>query len=219
MEEMAIEASFRSEERFTQAEFRAWVDARSPRDDARYELLRGRVVMSPPARPRHGRAEVTIASPLERYVAGRGLGLVFGSSTGYALPSGDTLSPDVVALLEGSSDVSFVSHARLTQGEGAGLDEFFALAPDLAVEILSPSSISRDRVEKLAIYAENGVAEYWIVDPRRRAVEVHRLRGDAYAEPEIFVEGRIRSTVLPAFEASVADVFLGLDAFRTRGGD
>ncbi len=209
MEEMAIEASFRSEERFTQAEFRAWVDARSPRDDARYELLRGRVVMSPPARPRHGRAEVTIASLLERYVAWRGLGLVFGSSTGYALPSGDTLSPDV----------SFVSHARLTQGEGAGLDEFFALAPDLAVEILSPSSISRDRVEKLAIYAENGVAEYWIVDPRRRAVEVHRLRGDAYAEPEIFVEGRIRSTVLPAFEASVADVFLGLDAFRTRGGD
>lgn len=198
MEEMAIEASFRSEERFTQAEFRVWVDTRSPRDDGRYELLRGQIVMSPPARPRHARVEVVIASLIERHVAVHGLGLVFGSSAGFELPSGDTLAPDV----------SFVSRERL---EGASLDDFFGLVPDLAVEILSPSSISRDRVEKLAIYAENGVAEYWIVDPRRRAVEVHRLRGDAYAEPEIFVEGRIRSTVLPAFEASVADVFLGLD--------
>ncbi|MBU6282365.1 Uma2 family endonuclease [bacterium] len=198
MEPMAIEASFRSEERFTQAQFRAWIDARPPRDVGRYELLRGQIVMSPPALPRHGRVEVSIASLLDRHVSERTLGLVFGSSTGFELVSGDTLSPDV----------AFVSLARL---EGASLDEFFGLAPDLAVEILSPSSISRDRVEKLSIYAENGVAEYWIVDPRRRTVEIHRLVDGAYAEPEVFGAGRIRSTVLPSFDAPVDAVFSGLD--------
>lgn len=201
MEQMAIEASFRSEERFTQHQFRAWVEARPPRDDGRYELLRGRVVSSPPARPRHGRVEVTIASLVERHVSVRRLGLVFGASTGFELPSGDTLSPDV----------SFVSHDRLGQRGDTGLDEFFSLAPELAVEILSPSSISRDRVEKRAIYAENGVAEYWVVDPQRRTVEVHRLLGGTYAEPEVFTSGLIRSAVLPGLEASVDEVFAGLD--------
>lgn len=188
----------RSEERFTQAQLRAWIDARPPRDIGRYELLRGQIVMSPPALPRHGRVEVSIASLLDRHGFERTLGLVFGSSTGFELVSGDTLSPDV----------AFVSLARL---EGASLDEFLALAPDLAVEILSPSSLARDRVEKLAIYDENGVAESWIVDPRRRTVEIHRLAGGACAEPEVFTAGGIRSTVLPSFDASVDAVFAGLD--------
>ena len=125
---MAIETSFRSEQRFTQAEFRAWVDARAARDDGRYELLHGRVVLSPPARPRHGLLQARIASLLERHVAQRGLGQVFGSSAGYELPSGDTLAPDV----------SFLSRVR-REASGAGLDEFVPVAPDLAVEILSPS--------------------------------------------------------------------------------
>jgi len=55
------------------------------------------------------------------------------------------------------------------------------------------------------------VSEYWIVDPRRRTVEVCRLVDDAYAEPEVFTAGRIRSSVLPDLEASVDDVFAGLD--------
>lgn len=198
MAAMAIEATFRSEERFTQSQFRAWLEARPPRDGERCELLRGRVVMSPPARPRHGRVEVAIASLLDRHVASLRLGLVFGASTGFELPSGDTLSPDV----------SFVAKGRL---EGVSLDEFFRLVPDLVVEVLSPTSVSRDRVEKLAIYAGNRVEETWIVDPRRRTVEVYRLRGAADAEPEVVTTGRIRSGVLPRLEASVEDLFAGLD--------
>ena len=52
--------------------------------------------------------------------------------------------------------------------------------PDLAVEVLSPNTASRDRGEKKAIYERNGVREYWLIDVRARQVVQYHLRGERY---------------------------------------
>ena len=197
MEPMRIEASFRSEETFTQAGFRAWLDTLPPDAVGRWELLRGRIVVSPPARARHGLAETAVVALLAVHVRAGRLGLCFGPSTGYEFPSGDTLQPDA----------SFVSNARWQAADEPDLDDFLPVVPDLVVEILSPSSIARDRVEKREIYASNGVAEYWIVDTAARRLEIHVLAGAGFAAPLVIERGPIRSTVLPGIDALVEDLF------------
>ncbi len=81
--------------------------------------------------------------------------------------------------------------------------------PDLAIEIISQSHAARDRVHKLALYAEHGVAEYWIVDPAERVIEFLLLKGDRYqVEPltsDSYTSPRLPevSINLPAFWADV----------------
>jgi Uma2 family endonuclease len=81
-------------------------------------------------------------------------------------------------------------------------------APDLAVEVLSPSSIRRDRYEKLEQYARFGVKEYWIIDPANRSVEVLALRDGRYAVHASAVgTGLVSSLVLSGLEFEVAQLF------------
>ncbi len=81
-------------------------------------------------------------------------------------------------------------------------------APDLLVEVLSPSNWLSDRREKYAAYAQAGVREYWIVDPAEETVEVFVLRRDSYGLLGKYgPEERVRSQVLAGFEPAVEDVF------------
>jgi Uma2 family endonuclease len=81
-------------------------------------------------------------------------------------------------------------------------------APDLAVEILFPSSIRRDRYEKLEQYARFGVKEYWIIDPANRSVEILALSGGRYALRTSAVgNGPVSSLVLGGLEFEVAQLF------------
>lgn len=95
MQAMAIETSFCSEDTFSQEAFRRWVETRPPSDIHHYELIRGRIVMSPPAGARHACIGSQLNALIRGRVAKRRLGLVFDASAGFELPSGDTLEPDV----------------------------------------------------------------------------------------------------------------------------
>jgi Uma2 family endonuclease len=59
-------------------------------------------------------------------------------------------------------------------------------APDLVVEILSPSTASDDRGVKFEVYQKHGVGEYWLVDPEAKFVEVHRLEGRKFARQGVY---------------------------------
>ncbi|MCP4361180.1 MAG: Uma2 family endonuclease, partial [Chloroflexi bacterium] len=59
--------------------------------------------------------------------------------------------------------------------------KFFEGAPDLIVEVISPSSIRTDRHIKFNTYEQAGVAEYWLADPKTKSVEVYTLSGNEYA--------------------------------------
>jgi Uma2 family endonuclease len=193
----AAQTAFRSEDTFTQREFRRWLDARPASDLNHYELLDGRIVMTPPAGWTHGTVGNRIGVRLGQHVQARGLGIVLDASAGYELPSGDTLEPDV----------SFVSTARFGSRPPRTPNQFLRMPPTLAIEILSPSTARRDQTEKKDIYARNGVDEYWIVDPAKKTVTVFHLIRRRYAAGRSYKAGRILSRVLPELDLSVEHVF------------
>jgi Uma2 family endonuclease len=197
---MPVETSFVSDETFSQEEFWRWLQRRPASDVHHYELIGGRIVMSPPAGMRHGGLEARLVQLFANHVRPRGLGAVFGSSTGYDLPTGDTLEPDV----------SFVATAAMRTVARPLPERFARVVPSLVVEILSPSSARRDRKDKRAIYARSGVAEYWIVDARRREVLVHDLASGELVLRETYASGRIVSRILPELEIDVDEVFADL---------
>ena len=82
------------------------------------------------------------------------------------------------------------------------------LGADLVAEVVSPDDPGRDLAEKRADYAEGGIPEYWIVDPRDDTITVLVLRGDAYVEHGVFARGAAASSpLLDGFSAGVATVF------------
>ena len=82
------------------------------------------------------------------------------------------------------------------------------LGADLVVEVVSPDRPERDVVDKRADYAEAGIPEYWVVDPRDETITVLELRADGYVEHGVYgLGGEADSPLLPGFSAVVADVF------------
>lgn len=194
---MRLDTAFRSEERFSQSQFRRWVYRRPPGDGNQYELLHGQIVMSPPAGWMHGRIEVRLARRIEEHVSREELGMTFGPSTGFDLPTGDTVQPDV----------SYLSTKRFRERPPTQPNQFLHAVPNLVVEILSPSTKQHDCTEKKLVYERNGVEEYWIVDPERRAVTVFERSPAGYGSGRTFRRGTLRSRMLPRLRLQVADLF------------
>lgn len=81
-------------------------------------------------------------------------------------------------------------------------------APDLVIEILSPTTAARDRGPKLKAYARYGVPEYWIVDPASQAVEIFRLTADGYQLAQTCRQDEtLTSPLLPGFALQVGPIF------------
>jgi Uma2 family endonuclease len=198
-DEVMPDPVFESVTTMDQASFALWMETRVARDDNHYELLNGRVVMTPPAGWPHGSVEgrivtrMTMASDTARF------GLVFGSSQGFELPTGDTVEPDA----------SFVSMTRWRAAPPAELGKFLRIVPDLLVEILSPSTGSRDRGEKKAIYALAGVREYLLVDARARTLTVFLADGARFDLGRTFAEHeRWDAAALPGLSLCLADLLV-----------
>lgn len=192
------EPTFVSEDVLDQAEFAAWCEEHP--DLARgAELIEGRIVMPPPASWEHGGHEIEAGARLRNWVREKGLGRVFGPSTGYELPTGDTLGPDA----------SFISNERWAAGPAPSPGKFLHLVPDLVVEILSPSTQRRDRTEKRRIYAASGVREYWILDAVRREVTVFRTAGEGRFDGgrTLGPDDVLESSVLSGFSIRAGDLF------------
>ncbi|MBI3800502.1 MAG: Uma2 family endonuclease, partial [Deltaproteobacteria bacterium] len=86
--------------------------------------------------------------------------------------------------------------------------QFLKIVPTLVVEILSPATAKRDRTEKKRLYETNGVEEYWLVDQDRREVTVFHLTERRYdAGTRFSIRQKLRSVVLPEFEAPVRVLF------------
>jgi len=191
------ELAFESTRTLSQEEFAAWVAARWRGDLHHYELLEGRVVMTPPAGYPHGAIEAALGGILEPFVRKRTLGKCFGSSQGFELPSGDTVEPDY----------SFVSAERWRAMPPPEEGCFLRVVPDLVVEILSRSTAALDRGEKKDVYERSGVREYWLIDPRARTLLVYTRQGDRFDTGRTFAEGQpFSSAVLPGLAFDVASV-------------
>jgi Uma2 family endonuclease len=188
---------FESTRTMTQDAFEEWVLERERWDPNHYELLHGRIVMTPPAGYPHGEIAANIVALLHAFVKARRLGKVFDSSQGFAFPSGDTLEPDA----------TFVSSERWSAAPAPESGKFLRVVPDLAVEVLSSGTAPRDRGEKKAAYEANGVREYWLVDKTTREVVVFTARDGRYGRERVFADGELaRSEILEGLEFAVSDV-------------
>jgi Uma2 family endonuclease len=132
--------------------------------DVRCELVDGEIVEMSPAGGRHGQICVGIIGVLREFVKPRALGRLFDSSTGFRLPNGNVRAPDV----------SFVAAERASVVDAG----FVPLAPDLAVEVLSPSDQPRQVLDKIGDYLSAGTRLVWVVDPVTGSVAVYRALTD-----------------------------------------
>ena len=103
-------------------------------------------------------------------------------------------------------DLLFISRAR----EHIVTDDNVRGAPDLVIEILSPSTADRDLGYKHDLYGRHGVLEYWIVDPMAETVAVHRQAGGRLEAAETLGRGNtLRTALLDGLELRLDDVFAG----------
>ena len=166
-------------------------------DDVRYELLDGELVMAPSPGTRHQRIVMQMAIALQSHVTQTGSGEFFISPFDVVLWDGD--EADVV-----EPDLLFVSTARASIITEPNLQG----APDLVVEVLSPSTENRDRGYKRDLYARHGVGEYWLVDPETRSVEVLLLGNAEYETAGTFEPGHtLESPTLGGLTIEIGEVF------------
>lgn len=160
----------------------------------RYELLEGEFVeMASPA-PKHQIISALLFRHLDRHCETHKLGIVLTA------PLDVILAPNVVV----QPDLLFIAEARRAQL----IRERIHGAPDLVVEIISPTSSGRDLHQKRRLYARHGVAEYWIVDPDDGTIEVQRLAGNLYSTVALFEPGQsLVSATFPEFTLDLAQVF------------
>jgi Uma2 family endonuclease len=168
---------------------------RLPDDGFRYEILNGELFMAPPPTPQHQDAATELISRMRMFAKEHDLGKVLAAPVGVRLPNQPVpVQPDIL----------FVRKERRSI---IGQD-YIEGAPDLVVEILSPSNWTYDRKQKFQAYSEAGVQEYWIVDYRKKIVEVFVLEGRTYALINQYGSGEaVRSTALKGFEIKVDDIF------------
>lgn len=163
-------------------------------DDDRRELLAGELLPMSPTGYEHFETVGALMRFLAPFVAEHRLGAV-GAEGGFLLRR----DPDTVL----APDVAFVSEARRPPpGRRHG---FPALAPDLAVEIVSPGDTVRVIQAKIRVYLEAGVRLLWIVDPDERTVTVYTP--DRLARILIDGETLDGGDVLPGFSVPVAAIF------------
>ena len=168
---------------------------RMPDDGYRYELVRGELRKMPPVGQTHGEYAMSIAASLASYVKAQGLGKVYAAETGFLLES----NPDHVR----APDAAFVSNDRLKQmGESTG---FARGAPDLAVEVISPSDRYTEVDEKVADWLDAGTLAVVIVNPRNRTVKVHRSRTDSSVLEES--DTLDVSEIVPGWRMPIRDIF------------
>ncbi len=159
------------------------------------EIIDGVLYMAPsPHANRHQRTIGNLFRLLDDYVTARDLGRV------YLSPADVVASPERVV----QPDVFFVATERLDI-----VDAYVDGAPDLVVEVLSPSSIEYDRKTKFDLYEDIGVKEYWIVDPMEQTLDAFTRRDGAFEQTGSFAAGEtMRSVLLGDFTAALDAVFV-----------
>ena len=163
-------------------------------DDERRELIDGELLPMPSPKEIHQRLLLLLGARWLWFVLERGLGAVYTAPFDVILSATNVVQPDLI----------FVSSARahiITEDNIRG-------APDLLVEILSPSTAGYDRTTKRELYARYGVPEYWLIDPYAKIVTVLTLGVDGYDTYAVFGEGDIlTSPTLAGFALNLSELF------------
>ena len=163
-------------------------------DDRRYEIVEGELYLIPAPDLRHQRILRKLGTMISIHAERNHLGEVFYAPCDVVFSEINVVQPDLL----------FVSGART----GILTDANIQGAPDLVVEILSPSTSQRDLGMKRNLYAKYGVHEYWIVDPEGKSVEVLSWTEGGYRTEAVFPHTRrLSSPLFPDLNLNLMEVF------------
>ncbi len=174
-------------------------------DDKRYEVYEGELIMVPAPTTTHQSVSRKIERIIEDFIIENDLGKFFHAPTDVVLSEDVVLQPDILFISKERENI--IIEERAIMG-----------APDLIVEILSPSSTFYDTVRKRELYQRYGVKEYWLVFLQEKAIEVLALEGDVYPAHMHMCgvyreftsakgEGRVKSKLLKGLEIELKEIF------------
>ena len=168
---------------------------RMPDDGFRYELVEGKLKAMSLHGAAHGVSVVRLTRFLANHVEHNHVGVVLAAGTGFRLAQ----DPDTVR----APDIAFIQSSRIP---AAGLPKaFWPGAPDLAVEVLSPSDSAEEVEEKVNDWLDHGCSMVWVVSPKQKTITVSCSKTDItiLSENET-LDGR---DVVPGFQCSVQEIF------------
>ena len=144
--------------------------------------------------PAHQNASMEITTAMNVFIKAKQLGKLFAAPIDVFFDISNNTQPDILFI---KKERDFIITRNGIEG-----------APDLIVEILSPSTFKIDRTDKMALYLQFGVPEYWIVDPKNQSIEVYVLNDNHYKIASFAIEnGLIESKILEGLSLEVSDVF------------
>ncbi|MGH8904329.1 MAG: Uma2 family endonuclease [Egibacteraceae bacterium] len=163
-----------------------------PNDKLRRELIDGELIVSPAPRFRHQDVATELATELRLYTRVHG-GKACAAPLDVYFTHEDVVEPDVLFIRPEHQD-------RIEE-------KFIRSAPDIVVEVSSPSTRHLELVRKRNLYERHGVPEYWYADLEHDCIRVYRLTDGRYGEPEILKGGdKLTSPLLPGFAVAVENV-------------
>lgn len=163
-------------------------------EDKHYELLDGELVLIPTPGELHQSISILLGWKLIQFASENGLGRVYHAPFDVVLSDMDVVQPNLLFV---SNERDYIITPANIQG-----------APDLVVEILSPSTAERDRTFKRTLYAKHGVNEYWMVDTTAKDITVLLLGERGYEVVDTYGEGEtLTSPTLQGFRLHIGDLF------------
>ena len=165
-------------------------------EDKRYELHDGDLVVVPSPKEQHQTTTLDLAAEIRQFARRTGIGRAFVAPFDIVFSNHDVVQPDVI----------YVSNER----RGIITADNIQGAPDLVIEVLSPSTAHRDRTFKRALYARHGVREFWLVDTDTHTIEVLLLGEGRYNTVSTYSAGEtLTSPTLADFTLNLDDIFQG----------
>lgn len=180
---------------FSYADYLSWPD------EERWEIIEGVAYdMSPAPSREHQRVSANIFAKIFNFLSGKECETYFAPFD-VRLPKTKGASDEEIRTVVQPDIVVVCDRNKLDERGCLG-------APDIAVEILSPSTSYKDQTEKLRLYEKHGVKEYWIVNPDGRYVMLYSLEGTKYAKPEYLAENdTLESRVLKGLKIDLHEAW------------
>ncbi len=169
-----------------------------PKDGLRREIIGGELIVNPAPRRDHQDVSSELHGLWYEYFRESGEGRVWSHPVDLYIGPNDVVQPDLIVIRS--------SRLAIYRPEGMVVE-----APDIVIEIVSPSSQRTDRVGKMALYARFGVPEYWIVDPMSRTILVNLLDGGVFRQITPSRDGAVTSRVFPGLVVDPGEIFSEID--------
>lgn len=167
-----------------------------PDHGGRNELVKGEIVPMSPASTKHGQIVFRLAFEMGKFVDENQLGAIYAAETGFTLSQ----NPDTVR----APDVAFVAAERIP-ADGVPETGFWAIAPDLVAEVVSPNDRVSDVQDKVTDYLTAGVRLVWVVDPQSKTATVYHSRDNV--QLLLADEALDGGDVLPGFKLPLSKLF------------